>query len=149
MLSFLTYHRWNARITGLADFDRSLWPTNVPMVYYAYHMMAGLGTMFILIMATACVFLWRRALYRQRWLLWILMLTLPFPFIANTAGWMTAEMGRQPWVVYDILRTADAHSDNVSGGNTLFTLLGFAGLYAMLSVLYLFLTIRIIAKGPP
>ena len=149
VLSFLTHHRWTAEVTGLADFDRSLWPTNVPMVYYAYHIVAGLGTFFILIMAGAAVSLWRRKLHRQRWLLWILMLSLPFPFIANTAGWMTAEMGRQPWVIYGVLRTADGHSDHVSGGNVLFTLLGFAGLYAMLSVLYLFLAGRIVAEGPP
>jgi len=62
---------------------------------------------------------------------------------------MTTEMGRQPWVVYGIMRTADAHSDHVSSGNTLFTLLGFAGLYALLSVLYLFLAARIVAEGPP
>ncbi len=58
-------------------------------------------------------------------------------------------MGRQPWVVYGVMRTADGHSDHVSGGNVLFTLLGFAGLYAMLSVLYLFLAGRIVAEGPP
>ncbi len=149
LLSFLTHSRWDAEITGLADFDRDLWPTNVPAVYYAYHIMAGLGTFFIVIMSGACVALWRGVLVRQRWLLWILMLSLPFPFIANTAGWMTAEMGRQPWIVYGVMRTADAHSENVSGGNTLFTLLGFAGLYALLSVLYLFLAARIVTEGPP
>lgn len=149
LLSFLTHSRWDAEITGLADFDPDLWPTNVPAVYYAYHIMAGLGTIFILIMAGVCVYVWRGVLEARRWLLWILMLSLPFPFIANTAGWMTTEMGRQPWVVYGIMRTADAHSDHVSSGNTLFTLLGFAGLYALLSVLYLFLAARIVAEGPP
>ncbi len=76
------------------------------------------------------------------------MLALPFPFIANTAGWMTAELGRQPWLIYGLMRTADGHSTQVSAGNVLFTLLGFMGLYVMLSTLYFFITTRIIAHGP-
>ncbi|MHC4079661.1 MAG: cytochrome ubiquinol oxidase subunit I, partial [Planctomycetota bacterium] len=71
-----------------------------------------------------------------------------FPFIANTAGWMTTELGRQPWIIYGLMRTADGHSTNVSAGSTMFTLLGFAGLYLLLAVLYFFVTIRIIVRGP-
>ena len=71
--------------------------------------------------------------------MWMLILALPFPFIANTAGWMTAELGRQPWLVYGLMRTADGRSPNVSAGNGLFTLLGFAGFYLLLGVLYFFL----------
>jgi cytochrome d ubiquinol oxidase subunit I len=148
MLSFLTHQRWNARIIGLSDYDRDLWPDNVELLYYSYHVMAGLGTFFIAIMALSAFFLWRRTLYERRWLLWILMLALPFPFIANTAGWMTAEIGRQPWLIYGLMRTAEGHSTNVSSGNALFTLIGFMGMYAMLSLLYFFLTTRIIAHGP-
>ena len=110
--------------------------------------MAGLGTIFIAIMATSIVFLWRGKLFETRWLLWILMLSLPFPFIANTAGWITTEFGRQPWLIYGIMRTVDGYSAHVSSGNAIFSLLGFAGVYAMLSVLYCFLTLRIITTGP-
>jgi cytochrome d ubiquinol oxidase subunit I len=148
LLSFLTHQRWDAAISGLAEFDRDLWPTNVTMVYYAYHVMAGLGTAFIAVSALGVLFLWRGGLERRRWLLWILMLSLPFPFIANTAGWMTAEFGRQPWVVHGLLRTAEGHSAAVSAGNAAFTLLGFAGLYLLLSVVYFFVATRIIAQGP-
>ncbi|MCI0484075.1 MAG: cytochrome ubiquinol oxidase subunit I, partial [candidate division NC10 bacterium] len=148
MLSFLTHQRWDARIVGLSDYDRNLWPDNIELLYYAYHVMAGLGTFFIVIMTFSAFFLWRRKLHEQRWLLWILMLALPFPFIANTAGWMTAELGRQPWLVHGLMRTAEGHSTNVSAGNALFTLIGFMGMYAMLSVLYILLTTRIIAHGP-
>jgi cytochrome d ubiquinol oxidase subunit I len=76
------------------------------------------------------------------------MLAVPFPFIANTAGWMTAELGRQPWIVYGLLRTADGSSPNVSAGNALFTLIGFMGLYSLLSLLFVFLMGKIIATGP-
>jgi len=76
------------------------------------------------------------------------MLLLPFPYIANTAGWMTAELGRQPWVVYGLMRTSEGYSLNVSTGNALFSLLGFMGVYAVLSVLFLFLVCRKIYQGP-
>lgn len=76
------------------------------------------------------------------------MLAFPFPYIATTAGWMTAEMGRQPWLVFNLFRTSQGVSDVVSGGNVLFTLLGFCGLYFLLGVLYLFLIGREIALGP-
>ena len=73
---------------------------------------------------------------------------LPFPYIANTTGWYTAELGRQPWLVYNLLRTADGASPTVSAGNTLFTLLGFIGLYLLLGLLFLMLAGKIINKGP-
>ena len=92
--------------------------------------MVGLGTIFIAVMAMAAFLLWRGTLFRSRWFLWILMLAAPFPYIANEAGWMVAEVGRQPWIVYGLQRTAAATSTNVSGGMTWFTLLGFMGMYA-------------------
>ena len=76
------------------------------------------------------------------------MLCLPLPYIANTAGWMTAEIGRQPWLVYGLMRTADGYSKYVHAGNGLFTLLGFMGLYTLLSILFLVLVHREIAQGP-
>ncbi len=76
------------------------------------------------------------------------MLAFPFPYIANTAGWMTAELGRQPWLVYGLMKMADGTSLNVSAGNTLFTLLGFLGMYFVIGVLFLFLVIKTINQGP-
>jgi cytochrome d ubiquinol oxidase subunit I len=81
-------------------------------------------------------------------MLWILMLSLPFPYIANTAGWITAEVGRQPWLVYGLLRTEDGYSRHVSAANGLFTLLGYMGIYALLSMFLLFLFARHIDHGP-
>ena len=80
--------------------------------------------------------------------MWILMLAFPFPYIANTAGWMTVELGRQPWLVYGLMKVADGTSLNVSAGNTLFTLLGFLGMYFVVGVLFLFLVIKTINHGP-
>jgi cytochrome d ubiquinol oxidase subunit I len=81
-------------------------------------------------------------------MLWIIMLCLPLPYIANTAGWMTAEIGRQPWLVYGLLRTTEGYSKYVDAGNGLFTLLGFMGLYTVLAILFLVLMSREIAHGP-
>jgi cytochrome bd ubiquinol oxidase subunit I len=147
-LSFLIYGTTTAEVKGLNDFPRDQWPTNLPMLYYSYHVMAGLGTIFVLVMVMASFLLWRKKLFQQRWILWALMLATPFPFIANTAGWWTAELGRQPWLVYGLLRTAEGHSRHVSAGNSLFTLIGFMGMYAFLSILFLFLVHREIARGP-
>lgn len=148
ILSFLTYQDWNAEIKGLNEFDKSTHPTNIPGLYYAYHIMVGLGTIFIGLMLLAAVQLFRKKLYTTKWILWALMFMLPFPYIANTTGWYTAELGRQPWLVYNLLRTADGASPNVSAGNTLFTLLGFIGLYLLLGLLFLMLAGKIINKGP-
>ncbi|MCI2228584.1 cytochrome ubiquinol oxidase subunit I [Polaribacter sp. MSW13] len=148
ILSFLTYQDWNAEIKGLNEFDESVHPTNVPGLYYAYHIMVGLGTIFIGLMLLAAVQLFRRKLYKTKWILWVLMFMLPFPYIANTTGWYTAELGRQPWLVYNLLRTSEGASPTVSSGNTLFTLLGFIGLYLLLGMLFLMLAGKIINKGP-
>jgi cytochrome d ubiquinol oxidase subunit I len=148
MLSFLTYRRWRAQVRGLDAFPEADWPDNIPLLYYSYHIMVGLGTFFIAIMLAALWLLWRGTLFRRRWMLWLLLLSLPFPYIANTAGWVTAELGRQPWLIYGLMRTADGASPMIVAGNALFTLVGFAGLYALLSVLFLLLVYREVARGP-
>ena len=147
-LSFLIYGNTRSEVQGLDRFPQEVWPTNIPLLFFAYHVMAGLGTLFIAVMALAAFLLWRNALFRTRWMLWILMLAFPFPYIANIAGWFTAEVGRQPWLVYGLLRTDTGYSANVSAGNGLFTLLGFMGMYAMLSLFLLFLISRAIEEGP-
>ena len=147
-LSFLTYRRWASEVKGLDAFPQSDWPDNVPLVYYSYHVMVGLGTIFIAIMLVCAWKLWKGTLYASRGTLWVLMLSLPFPYIANTAGWMTAEVGRQPWVIYGLMRTGAGVSSQVSSGNVWFTLLGFMGMYLVLGILFLFLLYRVVEVGP-
>jgi cytochrome d ubiquinol oxidase subunit I len=147
-LSFLTWRSFGAEVHGLNSFPRDQWPDNIPLLYYAYHIMVGLGTIFIAISTISALLLWMNKLYDARWMLWILLLLAPFPYIANTAGWMTAELGRQPWLVYGLLRTAHGYSKMVSAGNGWFTLLGFLGMYTVLAVLFLFLVGREIQHGP-
>ena len=147
VLSFLTYRRWGAQVKGLNEFPRDQWPDNIPLLYYSYHIMVGLGTIFIAIAVVASFLLWRRKLFESKWMLWILMFSFPFPYIANTAGWITAEVGRQPWLVYGLLRTERGLSPSVSAGNGLFTLLGFMGMYTVLGLLFLYLIWREIERG--
>lgn len=148
VLSLLTYKRWSAEVKGLKDFPRDQWPDNIPLLYYAYHIMVGLGTIMGAVMGLAVLFLWRGRLYSSPALLWSLMLSIPFPYIATTAGWMTAELGRQPWLIYGLMRTANGASANVSAGNGLFSLLGFMGLYMVLGILFLFLIAKEVREGP-
>lgn len=148
LLSFLIYGTTKAEVTGLDHIPRDQWPQSLPLLYYAYHIMAGLGTWFLVLMISSSFLLWRGKLYQNRWVLWALVLSFPLPYIANTAGWMTAELGRQPWLIYGLLRTSDGYSQMVSAGNGLFTLLGFMGLYGLLALLFTVLIYREITSGP-
>jgi len=148
MLSFLAYGTFHSDVRGLNAFPESEWPTSIELLYYAFHVMSGLGTLFIGLMLVANLFRFRGRIESSRPLLWVLMLAFPFPFIANTAGWMAAELGRQPWLIYGLFRTRDGYSDIVNSGDVLFTLIGVAGLYFVLGLLYLYLVGRDIAHGP-
>ena len=148
MLSFLTYRQWEAKVRGLNDFPQDQWPDTIPLLYFSYHVMVGLGTIFIAIMVLSAFLLRGARLYHTNWMLWLLMLCVPFPYIANTAGWMTAELGRQPWLIYGVMRTQHGFSPRVNTGNAWFTLIGFMGMYSVLAILWLFLVYREIEDGP-
>jgi cytochrome bd ubiquinol oxidase subunit I len=147
ILSFLSYGNFRASVKGLDAYARPLWPP-VDLTYYAYHVMVGLGTIFCGVTVLAAFLLWRKRLYETPAVLWLLMLTMPFPYIANEAGWVATEVGRQPWIIYGIMKTAQASSPTVVSGEVVFTLIGFSGMYFMLGVLFLYLTLREIAIGP-
>jgi cytochrome d ubiquinol oxidase subunit I len=132
----------------LNDFPRETWPDNIELLYFSFHLMITLGTIFILVMAFANFQRWRGRLESSTGLLWLLMLAFPFPYIANTLGWMTTELGRQPWLIHGLFRTGDGYSKVVSGGNTVFTLIGFVGLYFVFGLLFLALVGREIGHGP-
>src|SRR5271170_4588118 len=147
-LSFLAYGHFGSYVHGLEEFPKEEWPDNIELLYYSFHLMITLGTLFILVMAYANLQRWRGRLESSTGLLWVLMLAFPFPYLANTLGWMTAELGRQPWLIYGLFRTSDGYSKVVSSGDTLFTLIGFVGLYFVLGLLFLFLVGREINHGP-
>src|SRR5256885_12312472 len=147
-LSFLAYGHFGSYVHGLEEYPEEAWPDNIELLYYSFHLMITLGTLFILLMGFANFQNWRGRLESSPGLLWVLMLAFPFPYIANTLGWMTAELGRQPWLIYGLFHTRDGYSKVVSNGDAIFTLIGFTGLYFVIGLLFLGLTGREIGKGP-
>jgi cytochrome d ubiquinol oxidase subunit I len=145
LLSFLAYGNFRANVKGISAYPADERPP-VEVTYYAYHIMVGLASIFLGLTALA---LWRfRRLEQSRWLLWLFMLAMPFPYIANEAGWVTSEVGRQPWIVYGVMRTAAAASTNVAATEAIFTFIGFVGMYALLGLLVVLLVLREIDSGP-
>ena len=144
-LSLLAYHHMLATVKGLDAFPHSEWP-DVPIVYYAYHIMVLLGFTFAGITLLAVFLWWRGKLFQSRGMLWILMLATPLPYVATLGGWVTTEVGRQPWLIYGLLKTADGASA-LSSGNALFTLLGYIALYTIAGLLYLMLVLKNIYQG--
>jgi len=147
LLSYLAYGDAGAAVRGINEIPKSDMPP-VEVTYYAYHIMIGLGMAFIAILGIGLLLLLAGRLQTSRWFLWLLLLAWPFPYIANEAGWCVAEVGRQPWLVYGLLRTSAGYSTNVSSGEVVFTLIGFMGLYFVLGVLFLILVGKTISQGP-
>jgi len=147
-LSFLAYGHFGSYVHGLDEYPTSIWPDNIELLYYSFHLMITLGTIFIVVMALANFQNWQGRLESSNWLLWVLMLAFPFPYVANILGWMTAELGRQPWLIYGLFQTRNGYSKVVSNGDIIFTLIGFAGLYFVLGLLFLYLVGREIGHGP-
>jgi cytochrome d ubiquinol oxidase subunit I len=146
-LSFLAYGEFRDVVKGIKAFP----PDQVPPVqitYYAFHVMVGLGTLFLAVFWLALLLLWRGRLFTWRPMLWILMLMAPLPYIANLAGWVVSEVGRQPWLVWGLQKTANGYSPTVVAGQTIFTTLGFSAIYTLLMILFLFLVGRQINLGP-
>jgi cytochrome d ubiquinol oxidase subunit I len=149
LLSFLATQSFDGEVEGLEAFPRDDWaPVNV--VFQAYHLMIDLGALFMLISAVAVgMWVWGRRIWDQRWLLWVLVSTIVLTQLATQAGWWTAEIGRQPWVVWQVLRTEGAESPLVSTTQVALSLGMFVLLYALLGALFLFLLDRRIKEGPP
>ena len=147
LLSLLAYFDPDAKVTGLNEFPRDEWPP-VLLPYFSYHIMIGLGTLFALIAVISVVLMARRKLESSRWFLWALVLAIPLPHLANEFGWIAAEVGRQPWAVYRVLKTSAAASVVVPAGQILFTLIMFFLIFTLLLVLFIFILTKLISKGP-
>jgi len=134
-------------VAGLDQFSRDLWPP-MEITFYSYHVMMLLGFYFIGVSLLGVFLLLRKRLFTSRWYLWIMLASLLLPLLALEFGWMAAEMGRQPWVVYGLLKTLNAASVVVPAGQILFTLILFAVVYSLLLALLAYLLKREIARGP-
>jgi cytochrome d ubiquinol oxidase subunit I len=147
-LSFLIYGNFNQPVRGLRSFKPEDRPSQVNSIFQFYHLMIILGMSMIGLSLYGC-WLWsRKKLFDHRWLLWIFAGSVLLPQLANQAGWFTAEMGRQPWVVYGMLRTSDALSKVVTANQIVFSLILFTIVYIVLFALFLFLLNRKIQHGP-
>ena len=147
-LSFLLHQDWNAPVTGLDAFPKDEQPGQVNAVFQFYHIMIAIGMALIGLTVFGFIQLKRKKLFDQKWLLKAFIWAVLLPQIANQAGWFAAEMGRQPWVVYGLLRTDEAFSQAVSANQIWFSLILFFVIYLLLFVLFLYLLNKKIQNGP-
>jgi cytochrome d ubiquinol oxidase subunit I len=147
-LSLLVHFDMTTPIQGLNAFPEEDRPGQVNAVFQFYHIMVAIGMIMILLTLFASYNLWRGKLFKMRWLLWMFVFAVLLPQIANQAGWFAAEMGRQPWVVYGLLRTSDALSQSVTANQVLFSLIMFAFIYTLLFALFIYLLNKKIQNGP-
>jgi cytochrome d ubiquinol oxidase subunit I len=147
MLSYMVYGDFQKPIKGLNDFKPDETPP-VNIVFQTYHFMVAIGFTLIGISILSLLFLRKEKLFTKKWMLEILVLSVILPQIANQLGWMSAEIGRQPWIVYNLLKTKDALSKSVSSGEIIFSLILFTLIYALLFLLFIFLLDRKIKHGP-
>ncbi len=147
LLSFLLFEDSSRPVTGLDRFPRDQWPP-VLLSFQTYHLMVALGMGFVVLTLYALFRLWRGSLFHSRWLMWVFVFAVIGPYLANQAGWVAAEVGRQPWIVYGLLRTSDALSPSVTAGQVLGSIVMFGLIYATLFGLWLYLLDRKIREGP-
>jgi cytochrome bd ubiquinol oxidase subunit I len=147
-LSFMLHQDFQTPVTGLNAFPEEDRPSQVNAVFQFYHLMVAIG-MFLIALSLFGLLQWKRGkLFDYKWLLWVFVFTAILPQLANQFGWFAAEMGRQPWVVYGLLRTSDALSKSVQANQVLFSLILFFIVYTVLLLLFIYLMNKAIKKGP-
>lgn len=146
--TFLLHQDFSTPVTGLNAFAEEDQPDAVNAVFQFYHIMVGIGMILIALSLLGAFYLWKGTLYEKRWLLWLFVPSVLLPQIANQTGWFAAEMGRQPWVVYNHLRTSDALSEAVSAEHVLFSLFLFGMVYLLLFLLFIYMMNKKIQAGP-
>ena len=147
MLSYLIGFDTNTKVIGLNSFKEEDRPP-VNIVFQTYHLMVAIGFTLIGISLLGIFFWWRGTLFKQRWILWIFVFSVLLPQIANQIGWITAEVGRQPWIVYGLLRTSEGLSKAVEAGQVWFSLILFTLIYIGLFILFIYLLNEKIQHGP-
>jgi cytochrome d ubiquinol oxidase subunit I len=147
-LSFLVHWDFKEPVTGLDAFAEEDQPGAINAIFQFYHLMVAIGLLLIAITVYGTIQWWRGKIFFQRWYLWVLVFAVFLPQLSNQMGWYSAEMGRQPWVVYGHLRTADAISESVTASHVVFSLGFFTLIYAILLVLFLYLLNKKIQAGP-
>jgi len=147
LLSFLISFRSSDKVTGLDAFPRSEWPP-LRLTFYPFHVMVGIGLYLIFFSILGLALAGRKRLFTARTYLIAAVCTIPLPFVANELGWITAEVGRQPWIVYGVMRTGDATSSNVPAGQVIFSLVFFSLLYIVFTIAWIIAARRELRHGP-
>ena len=147
MLSYLIGGTQEQNVTGLNSIPEDERPP-VNIVFQSYHLMVAIGFALIGISLLGIFFWWRGTLFEKKWMLWIFVFSVLGPQIANQVGWITAEVGRQPWIVYGILKTSEGISKAVESGQVLFSLIMFTIIYLFLFILFIYLLNGKIKHGP-
>jgi cytochrome bd ubiquinol oxidase subunit I len=147
LLSLMVHGNTKTPVTGLDAFARTDRPP-VAVSFYTYHVMIGLGVLFAALCLVAWFFYWRKTLFHTRWILWVFVFAVIGPVVANEVGWTAAEVGRQPWIVYNLLRTSDALSKAVGAGQVLASIVLFIVIYVLLLLLWFSVLNRKIKNGP-
>jgi cytochrome d ubiquinol oxidase subunit I len=147
MLSYLIYGDKSASVTGLSEFPKENWPP-VASVFQTYHVMVMIGMWFILVTAVSTVFLIKKAFYERKWILQLWVIMVPLPVIANELGWVSAEIGRQPWLVYGLMKTQEGISKSVSANEILVSLILFFIIYSLLFIVWIYIIDKEIKHGP-
>ena len=146
-LSFLVSGSFDTEVQGLNDFPSDEWPP-IFLPFVSFHVMVALGFYFIGLTCLGMVLLWKNRLYGNSLFLKAAIYSIPLPIIANEIGWIAAEVGRQPWIVYRVMRTKDAISTSVSAGEVLFSCIMFTIIYILLFCIWIFLLKRALKDGP-
>lgn len=147
LLSFLVFHDFNTPVTGFDQIPEDERPP-IQVVFQSYHMMIAMWSLMALLTFLACIQYKRKKLMHSKWILRGLVVSVLFPQIANFSGWMTAEVGRQPWIVYGILKTVDGVSTNIHSEQVFFSIVMFLVIYALLFALFIYLLNHKIQHGP-
>jgi cytochrome d ubiquinol oxidase subunit I len=147
LASFLAHNNFRDPVAGLDKFPRNEWAPVLP-TFLSFHIMVWLGLFFIAVTLLAAFLRWRGTLFDTRWLLRLFVLVIPLPYLSNQLGWCTTELGRQPWVVYGLLRTCDAVSKAVASGQVLFSIVLFGLIYLLLFAVWLHVMTDKIKRGP-
>ncbi|HVM48887.1 MAG TPA: cytochrome ubiquinol oxidase subunit I [Candidatus Acidoferrum sp.] len=147
LLSYLVYRDAGKPVAGLHEFPRQDWPP-VQMSFQFYHIMVAVGFGMIAVAGLGFLYFWRGSLFDKRWMLWLLTFSVLGPQIANQCGWFAAEVGRQPWIVYGLLRTPDGLSAVVRSDTVLAAIILFSLVYVLLFAVFLYLLNDKIQHGP-
>ena len=147
LLSFLVHFGSEEPVTGLRAFPEEDRPP-INIVFQSYHLMVAIGMLLILLAVLSALGTWRAWLYEKRWLLWVLVFSVLLPQLGNQLGWFSAEVGRQPWIVYGLMRTSEAISKSVEAGDVLISIILFSFIYLLLGALFVYLLNEKIQHGP-